>query len=89
METGMVNTLWKHVKIAALLKNGKRTDPSKHRPLISMSTSCKLIEKLVRANIVDDMTQNDFSVKEKKCCFIAGMPTTLNYWKMWINKLKS
>ena len=42
----------------ALYKKGDKSDPGNYRPVSLTSVVCKLMERLVRNEIVDQMTRN-------------------------------
>ena len=50
--------IWKLGNIVALFKKGAKTDPGNYRPVSLTSIICKLMEKLVRNQIVSPMTKS-------------------------------
>ena len=80
-ETGLVPRVWKLGKIVALFKKGAKTDPGNYRPVSLTSIICKLMEKLVRNQIVEHMTKNKL-FSSKQFGFISGRSTTLQLLKV-------
>ena len=77
-DTGIVPNIWKLGNIVALFKKKKepKTDPGNYRPVSLTSIICKLMEKLVKNQIVSHMTKNKLFSK-KQFGFISGRSTTL------------
>ncbi len=79
--TGQVPDLWKLGNIVAIFKKGDKKEPGNYRPVSLTSVICKLMEKLVRNQIVDHMKENKLFSK-KQFGFIAGRSTTLQLLKV-------
>ena len=60
----------------ALFKKGDKSDPGNYRPVSLTSIACKMMEKLVRNQIVEHMKRNKLFSK-KQFGFISGRSTTL------------
>ena len=82
-DTGIVPNIWKLGNIVALFKKKKepKTDPGNYRPVSLTSIICKLMEKLVKNQIVSHMTKNKLFSK-KQFGFISGRSTTLQLLKV-------
>ncbi len=48
---GKVPGTWKSGRITALFKKGDKSDPGNYRPVSLTSVICKLMEKLIRAEV--------------------------------------
>ena len=71
METSQIPNIWKEGNITAILKSGTKTKAENYRPISLMSVPGKLLEKLVRDEIVSPMeTNNLFSTPQHG--FIKG-----------------
>ena len=62
--------------IIALLKKGDNPDPGNYKPVSLTSVVGKLMEKIVRKDIVNHMIKNDLYSK-KQFGFISGRSTTI------------
>ena len=76
MQEGRLPREWKEANITAIFKKGDRKDPGNYRPRpVSLtSVACKLMEQLVREEIVDHMTKNKLFSKEQHG-FMTGRST--------------
>ena len=91
LQKGIVPDIWKRGNIVALYKKGDKSDPGNYRPVSLTSVVCKLMERLVRNEIVDHMTRNKLFSK-KQFGFISGRSTTLQLLKVmdeWTETLDS
>ena len=59
LEEGIVPSEWKETNITPLFKKGSRNKPENHRPVSLTSVVCKLLETLIRDQMVE------FLVKQK------------------------
>ena len=50
----------KQANVAAIYKKGDRTKPENYRPISLTSVPCKLMERIMRDQIVEHMTRNNF-----------------------------
>ena len=64
-----------------MFKKGVNTDPGNNRPVTLTSIICKLMQKLVKNQIVSHMTKNKLFSK-KHFGFISGRSTTLQLNKV-------
>ena len=52
--------VWKQANVTSIHKKGDKTKPENYRPISLTSVPCKLMEKIIRDQIVEHMTRNDF-----------------------------
>ena len=74
METSKIPNIWKEGNITAIFKSGTKTKAENYRPISLTSVPGKVLEKLVRDEIISHMeTNNLFStaqhgfIKERSC----------------------
>ena len=67
---------WKHARVTAIYKKGAKTKPQNYRPVILTCIICKILESIVRDNIINHMKHNNL-FSEKHFGFITGRSTTL------------
>ena len=77
MKEGRLPREWKEANITAIFKKGDRKDPGNYRPVSLTSVVCKLMEQLIKEEIVDHMTKNKLFCKEQHG-FMAGRSTVTN-----------
>ena len=53
LSEGVVPDSWKEAEVVAILKKGKRDDPDNYRPVSHTSVCGKIMEEIVRKEIVD------------------------------------
>ena len=81
LQSGQVPNLWKLGNVVAIFKKGDKSDPGNYRPVSLTSVIGKLMEKLVRNQIVNHMVFNSLFSKQQ-FGFIAGRSTTLQLLKV-------
>ena len=69
-------TQWKHAQVTAIFKKGSKTKAQNYRPVSLTSIICKLLESIVRDEIIDHMKTNKL-FSPKQFGFIGGRSTTL------------
>ncbi|MEW8545255.1 MAG: reverse transcriptase family protein [Candidatus Thiodiazotropha sp.] len=75
LDEGVLPEDWKLANVTAIFKSGDRKRPENYRPISLTSVVCKLMEKLIRNEIVSHMeTRNLFSKFQHG--FIAGKSCT-------------
>ena len=67
---------WKHAHISAIFKKGVKTQPLNYRPVSLTSVVCKIMESIIRDNIITHMKENNL-FSDKQFGFIMGRSTTL------------
>src|SRR6218665_2661365 len=60
MQTGDVPQEWRDALIVPLFKKGNRSDPCNYRPVSLTSVVCKVMERIVKDNVVEHL--NEFNV---------------------------
>src|SRR6218665_2030398 len=60
MQTGDVPQEWRDALIVPLFKKGSRSDPCNYRPVSLTSVVCKVMERIVKDNVVEHL--NEFNV---------------------------
>ena len=85
LETGMLPDDWKVAQISPIFKKGHRCKPGNYRPVSLTAIICKILEKLVRRNIVDHLEQNELIdpaqhgfVKGRSC--VTNVLETFEQW---------
>ena len=74
IDTGLVPNEWKEGTITAIYKKGARSDPGNYRPVSLTSVICKVMESLVRDEVVkhfDDYSlysKNQYGFRRKRSC---------------------
>ena len=58
LEEGIVLSEWKEANITLLFKKGSGNKPENYRPVSLTSVVCKLLETLIRDNMVDFLVKN-------------------------------
>lgn len=81
LHAGRVPKTWKSGNITAIFKKGSKSDPGNYRPVSLTSVICKLMEKLIRAEVVKHMEKNKLFSK-KQFGFLKGRSTTLQLLKV-------
>ena len=67
---------WKLANICAIFKKGAKNDPLNYRPVSLTCVICKLMESIIRDELVDYMINNKLFTK-KQFGFMKGRSTTL------------
>ena len=60
MQTGDVPQEWRDALIVPLFKKGNRSDPGNYRPVSLTSVVCKVMERIVKDNVVEHL--NEYNV---------------------------
>ena len=73
---GTIPNDWKHAKVTAIFKKGERKKPNNYRPVSLTCIACKVMESIVRDQIMRHMRDNKlFTVKQYG--FLDGRSTVL------------
>ena len=59
LETGMLPVDGKIAQLSPIFKKGHRCKPGNYKPVSLTAIICKILEKLVRRNIIDHLEQNE------------------------------
>lgn len=73
--SGVIPDEWLVANITPLFKKGNKLEPTNYRPVSLTSIVCKIMEKIIRAVMMDHLTDNNLLAKEqhgfvngKSCC---------------------
>jgi hypothetical protein len=75
--SGTIPEEWKCAIVTALFKKGDRKVAGNYRPISLTCIICKVLESIVRENIVNHMKQNKLLSKKKQFGFISGRSTVV------------
>ncbi len=59
LREGVVPEDWRQANVTPIFKKGARTDPGNYRPVSLTSVCCKLLEGVIKDNIMDHLNNND------------------------------
>ena len=68
---------WKSGYITAIFKKGSKSDPSNYRPISLTSVICKIMESIIRDQIVEFFSNNNY-FSNNQFGFIKGRSTALH-----------
>ena len=77
LETGMLPYDWNVAQISPVFKKGHRYKPCNYRPVSLTAIICKILEKLVRRNIIDHLEQNEL-IDPAQHGFVRGRSCVTN-----------
>ena len=77
MSVGKLPTNWKSATVTPIFKKDPSSDPSNYRPVSQTSVYCKLMERVMVADIIAYMSQNGFITKQQHG-FLRGKSTETN-----------
>ena len=60
LQESVLPDIWKEANVTSIYKKGDRTKPENYRPISLTSVPCKLMERIIRDQIVEHMSRNDF-----------------------------
>jgi len=64
-ETGVVPELWRKANIVPLFKKGNKLEASNYRPISLTSIVCKLMERIIRDEIMNHLLINKLIIKQQ------------------------
>ena len=67
---------WKCATVTAIYKKGDRKDSANYRPISLTCICCKILESILRDNVIDFMKENSL-FSSKQFGFISGRSTVL------------
>ena len=76
IDTKTLPSEWKHANVSAIYKKDNKTLPSNYRPVSLTSVVCKVLESIIRDNIVDHMKENEL-FSDQQFGFISKRSTVL------------
>ena len=62
---GKIPEIWKTAHVSAIFKSGSKSKPENYRPISLTSVPGKLLERLIRDEIVEHMTANNLFAKSQ------------------------
>ena len=66
-----LTVIWKSTGVSAIFKSGSKTKPNNYRPISFTSVPGKLLERIIRDEIVKHMSENNLFAKSQRG-FLAG-----------------
>ena len=76
LETKSLPDDWRHANVSAIFKKGQKTLPNNYRPVSLTCIICKVMESIIRDNVIKHMKKNNlFSTQQFG--FIEGRSTVL------------
>ena len=85
LQTGETPDDWRKANVTPIFKKGDRNDPANYRPVSLTSQVCKVLETVVRDNILNHLKENDLmsdkqhGFREGRSC-LSNLLTTLEDW---------
>jgi hypothetical protein len=77
LEEGEVPEDWKTANVTPIFKKGVKSDPGNYRPVSLTSVCCKLLESIIRDDIVHHLLQNEL-LRSSQHGFMANKSCTTN-----------
>ncbi len=75
LRTGEVPEDWRNANVTPIFKKGKKTDPGNYRPVSLTSVSCRILESIIRDDLMKHLMGNDLLtssqhgfVPNRSCC---------------------
>ena len=93
LSEGVVPDSWKEAEVVPIFKKGKRDDPGNYRPVSLTSVCGKIMEKIVRKEIVDHSERNEV-ISDVQHGFVQGkscqtqLLTVIEEWTKWMEERK-
>ena len=85
MITGEVPKDWKAANVTQIFKKGSREDPGNYRPVSLTAVCCKIMESIIKENIVAHLERNQL-ISKTQHGFMRGRSCTTNLVD-FLNKL--
>ena len=76
LSLGIVPTDWKLAEVTALYKKGSKSDRGNYRPVSLTSVCCKILEQLIRDDLMAYLLGNDL-ISNRQYGFVKGRSTSL------------
>jgi len=74
LASGVLPLDWRTANITPIFKKGSRTKAENYRPISLTSIVCKILESIIRDNIVDHIKNNNL-LNDRQYGFIKGRST--------------
>ena len=75
LRTGEVPEDWRRANVTPIFKKGKKTDPGNYRPVSLTSVCCRILESIIRDDLMNHLPRNDLLASSqhgfmpnKSCC---------------------
>ena len=81
LSTGEVPLDWKRAQITAIFKKGDRKKAKNYRPVSLTSITCKVLESILRDQVMDHLTKNDL-LSDQQFGFIKGRSAVIQLLKV-------
>ena len=85
LKEGKQPTIWKDSHVIPIHKKGSKTDPSNYRPISLTSVPCKIMESIIRDEVIEHLMTNSL-INDAQHGFVPGrscitqLLTTLEDW---------
>ena len=69
-----IPNIWKHANVTPIYKKGDKTNPSNYRPVSLTCISCKLLERIICSNLMQNLTKHNIlyplqhGFRDKRSC---------------------
>ena len=80
LKEGNIPSQWKEAKVVAIYKKGDKKEAGNYRPVSLTSVPCKLLEKIIRKHLMDDMVENNL-ISGKQFSFVEKRSINLQLHK--------
>jgi hypothetical protein len=77
LTTGDVPEDWRRANVTPIYKKGMKSDPANYRPVSLTSVCCKMLESIVRDEIVEHLTSNSL-IEDSQHSFVKGRSCATN-----------
>jgi Reverse transcriptase (RNA-dependent DNA polymerase)/Endonuclease-reverse transcriptase len=77
LREGRVPADWKTATVTPIFKKGKRTDPSNYRPVSLTSVPCKILESIIKDNLMNHLLTNNL-IRESQHGFMPNRSCATN-----------
>jgi Reverse transcriptase (RNA-dependent DNA polymerase) len=77
MKDGVIPADWKTARVTPIFKKGKHTDPGNYRPVSLTSIPCKVLESLIKDNLMRHLLQNKL-IRDSQHGFMPHRSCTTN-----------
>jgi Reverse transcriptase (RNA-dependent DNA polymerase)/Endonuclease-reverse transcriptase len=77
LNTGEVPADWKRANVTPIFKKGSKAEPGNYRPVSLTTISCKILETIIRDDIVDHLVDNNLLEKSQHG-FVPGRSCATN-----------
>ena len=89
IDNSSIPTIWKEATVTAIHKKGSKTNPNNYRPISLTCVICKILESIVREQILDFLINNN-KISDCQFGFMSGKSCSLQLLYVtdsWIKEL--